>query len=147
MKRVSLLLFVGLSVLMFYLGCDGAEPEPTPTATPEPTPEPGGGFDCDFVPDESGEFYTEDDCTELADAFGCADFNFQGGICEVFGCEDCLCNSISKIAADHNADVCSTLAARITNCFDAIFDDDTNECHLFVCVQEAPCGPFDILIP
>ncbi len=159
MKRFCLLLIVSLSVLMLYLGCDGegesgdgtepeptpiASPEPTPIATPEPTPEPGGGFDCDFVPDETGEFFTENICTELADAFGCEDFNFQGGICEVFGCEDCLCSSTSKIIEGSNGVACAIYGA-LNSCY--IGFHETNECHFFACQQEFPCGPFDMRIP
>jgi hypothetical protein len=112
----------------------------------EPTPSPGSG-DCDFVPDESGQLYTEDDCAELADAFGCGDFSFEGGICEVFGCEDCLCNATSQIAEGTIGPEGCAIAATIANCVNPFFDEETDECHLLVCVHEAPCGPFDVLVP
>jgi hypothetical protein len=114
--------------------------------TLEPTPSPGSG-DCDFVPDESGQFYTEDDCAELAEAFACADFSFQGDICEVTGCEDCLCDATSQIAEGVIGGAGCAIAGLISNCFNIFFDEGADQCNLLVCVHEAPCGPFDMLIP
>ena len=145
----SLLLFVAIVSMG---GCDGGgsgdgmEPEPTPVPTLLPTPTPGSG-DCDFVPDESGQLYTEEDCAELTQAFNCADFSFQSNKCEVFGCEDCLCDATSQIAQGVIGPFGCALAAAISNCFNPFFDEGSNECTLLVCVHEAPCGPFEILIP
>ena len=136
----SLLLFVAIVSIG---GCNGGGNGDG--MEPAPSPEPG--FSCDFVPDEASTFYTEADCIGLANAFGCADFSFQGGICEVTGCEDCLCNATSQIAEGTIGPQGCSLAAALSNCFNAFFDEGTDECNLLVCVHEAPCGPFDEIIP
>lgn len=157
MKRVLRnLIIIYLTALASISGCnsggsggDSPTPEPTPVPTLEPTPTPGR--DCDFVPDESGQFYTEEDCIDLSDAFSCSDFSFQDGVCEVFGCEDCLCNAFAFVSiADDGVFSPEDCAISHLNrsCFNAFFvDGSPDECHLFVCVREAPCGPFDVIIP
>ena len=125
---------------------DIPSPEPTPQPTLEPTPEPGDGFGCDSLPDENDFFYTEGDCTYIANVFNCVDYSYQGITCEVSGCEDCLCNATSQIIED-TSDFGCALAAALGNCAKAIFNDEIGTCRLLVCVTEAPCGPIDEIIP
>jgi len=101
---------------------------------------------CDFIPSKRrlGSFFdTQSDCSRLAKAYNCADFNLDGGICKVTGCDSCLCNATSYKDYFHdivnNGSSCENVGERY-NCFETRFED---YCTFILCAHEAHCGPFE----